>query len=65
MILNKFICSLEDGKLIIYILKNNKHKQFQILEKPKELDKGEINKVIILTDGNLATAERGVISIWK
>ena len=58
------ICSLEDGKLIIYILKN-KYKQFQILEKPKDLDKGEINKVIILTDGNLATAERGVISIWK
>ena len=59
------ICSLEDGKIVIYILKNNKYEQFQILEKPEGLQRGEINKVITLSDGNLATAERDAISIWK
>ena len=51
--------------MIIYILKEYKYKEFQILEKPQEIRRGEINKVITLSDGNKATAERGVISIWK
>ena len=59
------ICSLSNGQMIIYILKQNKYKQFQILEKPKEIQRGEINKVITLNDGNIATAERGSLSIWK
>ena len=29
------------------------------------MNRGEINKVITLSDGKLATAERGAISIWK
>ena len=49
--------------MIIYKLKENKYETYQLLEKP--LKKGEINKVIILSDGNIATAERGVLSIWK
>ena len=59
------ICSLSNGQMIIYLLKKNKYKQFQILEKPKEIQRGEINKVITLTNGNIATAERGSLSIWK
>ena len=59
------ICSLKNGQIIIYLLNKNKFEEFQILEKPKELDRGEINKVITLSDGNLATAERGALSIWK
>lgn len=59
------ICSLSNGKMIIYILKGNKYIYLQTLKKPEELDKGELNKVITLSDGNLATAERGAISIWK
>ena len=35
------------------------------MEKPQEIKKGEINKVITLSDGNLITAERGALSIWK
>ena len=59
------LCSLKNWQMIIYILKEYKYKEFQILEKPQEIRRGEINKVITLSDGNIATAERGVISIWK
>ena len=59
------IAALENGQMIIYILKEDKYEQYQLLEKPKELKKGEINKVITLSDGNIATAERGALSIWK
>ena len=60
-----FITSFSNGKVIIYKLKENKYEEYQILEKPLELIKGEINKVITLADGNIATAERGALSIWK
>ena len=59
------ICSLSIGKIIIYLLKESKYEEYQILVKPFNLRRGEINKVITLSNGNLATAERGVISIWK
>ena len=59
------ICSLSDGKMLIFLLKGNKYEKLQILVKPEHLQKGAINKVITLSDGNLATAERGAISIWK
>ena len=59
------IFSLANGMIKIYILKENKYEQFQILEKPIYIRRGEINKVITLSDGKLATAERGVISIWR
>ena len=51
--------------MIIYKLSQDKFEQHQLLEKPEELKKGEINKVITLSDGNIATAERGALSIWK
>ena len=64
---NKYlICSLSSGQLVIYVLKEqNKYEQFQILEKPVDLKRGEFNKVITLSDGSIATAERGAVSIWK
>ena len=62
---NYLIYSLSNGMLKIYILKENKYEHLQTLEKPEEIKRGEINKVITLSDGNLATAERGAISIWK
>ena len=62
---NYFIGAFENGQMIIYKLSQDKFEQHQLLEKPEELKKGEINKVITLSDGNIATAERGALSIWK
>ena len=64
---NKYlICSLSNGQLVIYVLKEeNKYEEFQNLQKPDDLKKGEFNKVITLSDGSIATAERGAVSIWK
>ena len=62
---NYFIGAFENGQMIIYKLNQDKFEQHQLLEKPEELKKGEINKVITLSDGNIATAERGALSIWK
>ena len=59
------IAGLEDGHLIIYKLKNNIYEQFQVLVKPPEIKKAEKNKEITLSDGTIATAERGALSIWK
>ena len=59
------ICSLSNGKLFIFILNGVKYEEYQILEKPPEIKKGGINKVITLSDGTLATADHGSISIWK
>ena len=62
---NYLISSISNGQLIIYILKENKYEQFQVLEKPINLKKGEFNKVIALSDGNLLASDRGSLSIWK
>ena len=62
---NYLISELENRNLIIYKLNLDKFEQIQILEKPEEMKRREINKVIALSDCNLATAERGVLSIWK
>ena len=62
---NYLISSISIGQLIIYILKDNKYEQFQVLEKPINLKKGEFNKVIALSDGNLLASDRGSLSIWK
>jgi len=40
------LCSLKNWQMIIYILKEYKYKEYQILEKPQEIRRGEINKVI-------------------
>ena len=62
---NDLICSLSNGQLIVFILNDNKYEQFQVSEKPKDINREEINKVITLSNGDLATAERGALSIWK
>ena len=62
---NYLISSISNGQLIIYILKENKYEQFQVLEKPTNLKKGGFNKVIALSDGNLLSSDRGSLSIWK
>ena len=62
---NYLISSISNGQLIIYILKENKNEQFQVLEKPTNLKKGGFNKVIALSDGNLLSSDRGSLSIWK
>ena len=62
---NYLISSISNGQLIIYILKDNKYEQFQVLKKPLDLQKGGFNKVITLSDGNLLASDRGSLSIWK
>ena len=62
---NYLICSLSNGQVIIYKLKDNRYEEHQILEKPENFKKGEINKVITLSNGDLATVDRGSLSIWK
>ena len=62
---NYLICSLSNGQVIIYKLKDNKFEEYQILEKPEQFRKGEINEVITLSNGNIATVDRGSLSIWK
>jgi len=62
---NYLISSISNGQLIIYILKENKYEQFQVLEKSANLQKSEFNKVIALSDGNLLASDRSSLSIWK
>ena len=62
---NYLFCSLRNGYIIVYKLNKSLYEEIQQLKKPKELSRGEINKVITLTNGDLASAERGAISIWK
>ena len=62
---NYLISSISNGQLIIYILKENKYEQFQVLQKPEDLKKGEFNKVITLSDGNLLASDTGSLSLWK
>ena len=57
-------CSFSNGQIIIYELKKDKYEEIQQLIKPEEYQYGEINKVITLSNGDLASAERGAISIW-
>ena len=59
-------CSLSIGFILVYKLKeNNEYEEIQKLQKPKDLLRGEINKVITLSNGDLAGADRKSISIWK
>ena len=62
---NYLLCSLSNGYIIIYKLNNKIYEEIQKLQKPQDLRRGEFNKVITLSNGDLATAERGAISIWK
>ena len=62
---NYLISSLSSGFIIIYKLNNKIYEEIQRLQKPQDLRRGEFNKVITLSNGDLATAERRAISIWK
>jgi len=62
---NYLISSLSNGFIIIYKLNNKIYEEIQRLQKPQDLRRGEFNKVITLSNGDLATAERRAISIWK
>lgn len=62
---NYLLCSLSNGFIIIFKLKNTLYQEIQRLQKPQDLRRGEINKVITLSNGDLASAERKAISIWK
>ena len=59
------ICSLSTGFISIFILKDKYYEIIQKIQKPQEMKKGEINKVITLSNGDLASADRGSITIWK
>lgn len=61
------ICSLSSGFISIFILKGKYYDSdpIQRIQKPVDIRKGEINKVITLSNGDLAAADRGSISIWK
>ena len=62
---NYLFASLSNGFIMIYELITDKYEEIQELQKPEEYKYGEINKVITLSNGDLASAERGAISIWK
>ena len=57
--------SLSNGYIMIYLLNQDRFEEIQKLEKPKKSNYGEINKIISLSNGDLASAERKAISIWK
>ena len=63
---NYLYSSSSDSTINIYKLDNNyKYKLIQKLRKAKEKDRGEINKVIILTNKLLVTNDDISITIWK
>lgn len=56
------ISSLSTGFLNIYILKDNIYVEFQTLQKSK---RNGINKVICLSNGDIASADKDSITIWR
>ena len=59
-------CSISSGFIIIYKLKeNNTYEEIQRIQKPEGLRRGEINKVITLSNGDLASVDRKSVTIWK
>ena len=59
------ICSISTGFISIYRLNNTIYEIIQKIQKPSNLRKGAINKVITLSNGDLASGDNGSISIWK
>ena len=58
-------CSTSDGFILVYLLKEDKYEEIQRLDKSSNNDKTEINKVISLSNLDLASCDRGSIIIWK
>ena len=56
--------SYSNGNIIVYKLKEDKYEEIQKLRKPPDIFSGEINKVITLSNGDLASADRKSITIW-
>ena len=61
------VCSLSNGYIIIYKLdnSNNNYIEKQKLKKPRNFNSGAINKVIVLSNGDLCSAESKCVSIWR
>ena len=59
------ICSISTGFLSIYVLKDKYYENIQKIQKSSEIKKGSINKVITLSNGDLASVDNGSITIWK
>ena len=57
--------SFSNGYIIIYKLKENNYEEIQKMKKPNEFQRGEINKVIALSNGDLASGDRKSITIWR
>ena len=59
------LCSLSNGYIIIYKLDYNNYIEIQKLKKPQNFNTGAINKVIVLSNGDLCSAESKRVSIWR
>ena len=59
------LCSLSNGYIIIYKLDYNNYIEIQKLKKPQNFNTGAINKVIVLSNGDLCSAESKCVSIWR
>ena len=59
------LCSLSNGYIIIYKLDYNNYIEIQKLKKPQNFNTGAINKVIVLSNGDLCSAESKGVSIWR
>ena len=59
------LCSLSNGYIIIYKLDYNNYIEIQKLKKPQNFNIGAINKVIVLSNGDLCSAESKCVSIWR
>ena len=59
------LCSLSNGYIIIYKLFGKNYIEIQKLQKPNDLNRSAINKIIILSNGDIISGERGNISLWR
>jgi hypothetical protein len=62
---NYLLCSLSNGYIIVYKLVHNNYKEIQKLQKPNNFNKDSINKIIILSNEDIVSAEKRCISIWR
>jgi len=59
------LCSLSNGYIIIYKLIGKNYIEIQKLQKPNDLGRSAINKIIILSNGDIISGEKGNISLWR
>ena len=62
---NYLLCSLSNGYIIIYKLSNTNYIEIQKLQKPNSLGRSAINKIIILSNSDIISAEKGGLSLWR